>query len=95
MKKVANSDPEAYFYFVSSRIHKVILMNRPVVSIVFPVYNSEKYLRQFLDIAVNQSLTELEIEKQSHRIKNSDKAKVASGCTRYKSSGRCELRVIF
>ncbi len=37
------------------------MMNKPKVSIVVPVYNGEKYLRECLDSLVNQTLKELEI----------------------------------
>ena len=33
----------------------------PAVSIIIPVYNTEKYLRECLDSILNQSLTELEV----------------------------------
>ena len=33
----------------------------PVVSIIIPVYNTEKYLRECLDSVLNQSLTEIEV----------------------------------
>ena len=33
----------------------------PKVSVVIPVYNVEKYLRQCMDSVVNQTLRELEI----------------------------------
>ena len=36
-------------------------MGRPKVSIVVPIYNVEKYLRQCLDSVVNQTLKEIEI----------------------------------
>ena len=36
-------------------------MNKPIVSIVIPVCNVEKYLRECLDSVINQTMTELEI----------------------------------
>lgn len=36
-------------------------MNHPKVSVIVPVYNTEKYLRKCLDSLVNQTLKELEI----------------------------------
>ena len=33
----------------------------PKVSVIVPVYNVEKYLRQCLDSLVNQTLTDIEI----------------------------------
>lgn len=36
-------------------------MNSPKVSVVIPVYNAEKYLRQCLDSVINQTLQDIEI----------------------------------
>ena len=36
-------------------------MKQPIVSVIMPVYNNEKYLEQCLDSIVNQSLTDIEI----------------------------------
>ncbi|ELC8389842.1 glycosyltransferase family 2 protein [Clostridium perfringens] len=36
-------------------------MNKPLVSIIIPVYNSEKYLKRCLDSAINQSEKNIEI----------------------------------
>ena len=36
-------------------------MNQPKVSVIIPVYNTEKYLRECLDSAVNQTMEEIEI----------------------------------
>ena len=36
-------------------------MNQPKVSVIIPVYNTEKYLRECLDSVVNQSLKDIEI----------------------------------
>ena len=36
-------------------------MNQPKVSVIIPVYNTEKYLRECLDSVVNQTLKETEI----------------------------------
>ena len=36
-------------------------MTTPKISIVIPVYNVEKYLRQCLDSVVNQTLREIQI----------------------------------
>ncbi|MDR1104051.1 MAG: glycosyltransferase [Endomicrobium sp.] len=36
-------------------------MNSPKVSVIIPVYNTEKYLRQCLDSVVNQTLKDIEI----------------------------------
>ena len=36
-------------------------MNQPKVSVIIPVYNSQKYLRECLDSIVNQTLKEIEI----------------------------------
>ena len=33
----------------------------PLVSVIIPVYNAEKYLRECLDSVINQTLTEIEI----------------------------------
>jgi len=33
----------------------------PKVSVIIPVYNTEKYLRQALDSVVNQTLSDIEI----------------------------------
>ena len=33
----------------------------PTVSIIIPVYNTEKYLRECLDSVLNQSLTDFEV----------------------------------
>ena len=33
----------------------------PIISIIIPVYNVEKYLRQCLDSVVNQTLEDIEI----------------------------------
>ncbi|MBR6412137.1 MAG: glycosyltransferase [Alphaproteobacteria bacterium] len=38
-----------------------MLKNKPIVSVIIPVYNVEKYLRQCLDSVVNQTLKEIEI----------------------------------
>ena len=37
------------------------MSNNPKVSIVVPIYNVEKYLRQCLDSIVNQTLKDIEI----------------------------------
>ena len=39
----------------------------PKVSVIVPVYNVEKYLRQCLDSLVNQTLTDIEIIKVRER----------------------------
>ena len=36
-------------------------MSKPKVSIIVPVYNVEKYLRQCLESVINQTLKEIEI----------------------------------
>ena len=36
-------------------------MNNIKVSVIIPVYNSEKYLKQCLDSVVNQTLKDIEI----------------------------------
>lgn len=36
-------------------------MSNPKVSVIIPVYNVEKYLRQCLDSIINQTLKEIEI----------------------------------
>ena len=36
-------------------------MSQPKVSVIIPVFNTEKYLRECLDSAVNQTLRENEI----------------------------------
>ena len=36
-------------------------MNKPIVSVLIPVYNVEKYLKKCLDSVVNQTLTDIEI----------------------------------
>lgn len=36
-------------------------MTQPKVSIIIPVYNTEKYLRECLDSVINQTLTDIEI----------------------------------
>ena len=36
-------------------------MNQPKVSVIIPVYNTEKYLRECLDSVVNQTLRDIEI----------------------------------
>ena len=36
-------------------------MGSPTVSVVVPIYNVEKYLRQCLDSIVNQTLKDIEI----------------------------------
>ncbi len=36
-------------------------MNHPKISIIIPVYNVEKYLRECLDSCVNQTLEDIEI----------------------------------
>ena len=36
-------------------------MNQPLVSVIIPVYNIEKYLRQCLDSIINQTLKDIEI----------------------------------
>ena len=36
-------------------------MNQPKVSVIIPVYNTEKYLRECLDSVVNQTLKDIEI----------------------------------
>ena len=36
-------------------------MKQPIVSVIMPVYNGEKYLRQCLDSVVNQTLKDIEI----------------------------------
>ncbi|MDD4068661.1 MAG: glycosyltransferase, partial [Bacteroidales bacterium] len=37
------------------------LIEKPKVSVIIPVYNTEKYLRKALDSIVNQTLKEIEI----------------------------------
>ena len=41
--------------------NKAIMENNIKVSVVIPIYNVEKYLRQCLDSVVNQTLKEIEI----------------------------------
>ena len=36
-------------------------MNHPKVSVILPVYNVEKYLKQCMDSIVNQTLKDIEI----------------------------------
>ena len=36
-------------------------MNHPKVSVILPVYNVEKYLKQCMDSIVNQTLIDIEI----------------------------------
>ncbi|MBP0981297.1 MAG: glycosyltransferase family 2 protein, partial [Oscillospiraceae bacterium] len=36
-------------------------MTQPKVSVIIPVYNTEKYLRECLDSVINQTLTDIEI----------------------------------
>ena len=36
-------------------------MENPIISVIIPVYNAEQYLRQCLDSALSQTLTEIEI----------------------------------
>ena len=36
-------------------------MNQPLVSVVIPVYNTEKYLRKCLDSVINQTIKDIEI----------------------------------
>ncbi|EDP5498414.1 glycosyltransferase, partial [Campylobacter jejuni] len=36
-------------------------MQQPLVSVIIPIYNVEKYLRECLDSVVNQTLREIEI----------------------------------
>ena len=36
-------------------------MNRPLISIIIPVYNVEKYLRECLDSVIKQTLKNIEI----------------------------------
>ena len=38
-----------------------VIMEKIKVSVIIPVYNSEKYLRECLDSVVNQTLKEIEI----------------------------------
>ena len=40
---------------------EVLKVKQPIVSVIMPVYNNEKYLEQCLDSIVNQSLTDIEI----------------------------------
>ena len=37
------------------------LLEKPIVSVIMPVYNGEEYLRQCLDSVINQTLKEIEI----------------------------------
>ncbi|EAH8210873.1 glycosyltransferase family 2 protein, partial [Campylobacter jejuni] len=39
----------------------MINKNIPLVSVIIPIYNVEKYLRECLDSVVNQTLREIEI----------------------------------
>ena len=36
-------------------------MSNPKISVIIPVYNTEKYLKQCLDSVINQTLKEIEI----------------------------------
>ncbi|EMX2701276.1 glycosyltransferase family 2 protein, partial [Campylobacter jejuni] len=38
-----------------------MVMQQPLVSVIIPIYNVEKYLRECLDSVVNQTLREIEI----------------------------------
>ena len=37
------------------------MINQPILSVIIPVYNTEKYLSKCLDSVLNQSLKEIEI----------------------------------
>ena len=36
-------------------------MNKPVISIIIPVYNTERYLRECIESVIGQTLKELDI----------------------------------
>lgn len=38
-----------------------MVQNNPKVSVIIPIYNAEKYLRECLDSVVNQTLNDIEI----------------------------------
>ena len=37
------------------------MANKPKISVIIPIYNVEKYLRECLDSVVNQTLKDIEI----------------------------------
>ena len=43
-------------------------MNRPLISIIVPVYNVEKYLSQCLNSVTNQTYKDTEIIKLAERL---------------------------
>jgi glycosyltransferase involved in cell wall biosynthesis len=48
-------------YKIEFSIKEVCEMNSPKISVIIPIYNTEKYLRQCLDSVVNQTLKDIEI----------------------------------
>ena len=42
-------------------IYRNVIMNRPLITIIIPVYNVEKYLRECLDSVIKQTLKNIEI----------------------------------
>lgn len=59
VKKLKNIKRKIKSIFIKPKIEPTL--QRPKVSIILPIYNVDKYLRQSLDSLLNQSLKEIEI----------------------------------
>ena len=71
-------------------------MNKPLVSIVVPVYNVENFLRECLDSVVNQTLKDIEIicvDDGSTDSSLNILKEYASKDSRFKIEAQMQLRV--
>ena len=59
-------------------------MNKPKVSVIVPVYNTEKYLRKCIDSLVNQTLNDVEIVMINDGSKDSSESIIKEYIDRYR-----------